>query len=150
MSVLDDARTIITLFSEGGVEICTPRSGEGSNQDEKEKSFAMRSVIQPDADILTFISPEAVSDMEAHRRHFEEVRLKMRCLKRFRYMQAAGWAICIPLSILGILKGGIEQLWQLLPYSALAIVPIGLKKLSIALLRNQTRKAINRLCQRVV
>ena len=70
MGILAD---LSELYAEGGITVCTP-----------EDSVLVRSVIQPDADILTWVSPDVFENISIWETHLGQVRQKFNFAQRIR------------------------------------------------------------------
>ena len=132
MSTLED---LSELYSQGGITVCTP-----------EDQILVRSVIQPDADIITWVSPDVLKDPSIWDTHLRQVRAKFNFARRLRMVIRNSWFVTPLPGLIGIVTSLVEKefvpLLHGLGISLLFfVVRIGL----ITLLRFYIRRKINRI-----
>jgi len=72
------------LYLEGGIEISTSLLTYGQEDQDKNQSLLARTIIQPDADVITYLSEEISVHPNIWPRHLQEVEQKLKALKRLK------------------------------------------------------------------
>lgn len=123
-----DLTDLVDMYSEGGLAIVTPLSGESTaatapllDKEYKGKSEAdkgVRTVIQLDADMVTLISEDVLINPEVWQRHTLAVNGKLAVLGTLRTWARRSWVVflTIPL-ILATYSARLDEL----PYKVLAL-----------------------------
>jgi hypothetical protein len=83
MNPIATIAAIRDLYAHGGIEVCTPLDGE-SGASRARTRLAARTVIQPNADLLIHVTPEAVDNRDVWQAHLRSVDERMRWLRRVR------------------------------------------------------------------
>ena len=124
MGILQD---LTELFGMGGITVCTPND-----------PVLVKSVIQPDADILTWVSPDVFEDTSIWEIHLGEVRKKFKFAHWLKSFIRKSWILTTLPFLYGIVVSALDKKISIAPlfYSLgisvlLVVVRIGL----IALLR---------------
>ena len=92
MIVGDIIRILVKMATKGGVEVCTPiPPGESPNEnaengEKPREKIGLRTVISPDADMMTTVSPDVLNRPELLTAHQEKIMGVMKTLKRFRLL----------------------------------------------------------------
>lgn len=76
--------TLKELYLEGGIEISTSLLTYGQEDQDKNQSLLARTIIQPDADVITYLSEEIGVYPNIWPRHLQEVEQKLKALKRLK------------------------------------------------------------------
>ena len=80
--------SVAKLFAEGGIQVCT---SEHSKEDVAgPQTLLAKTVIQPDADVTTYASAEALGRPDVWRRHQARVRQEVESLRRLRLIVTHG------------------------------------------------------------
>ncbi len=108
---------LAAFYRDGGLEIITPAPGAASGADENapdspladsDRRLAARSLIQPDGDVILFVSEEALENPELLKRHFEQALPRINAIARLRWlarmMGLAAWLAVAG----GLIYGGYE------------------------------------------
>jgi len=83
--VLRDAyETVVKLYFEGGIEVCTPDDASAEKDRENNRSLLARTVLQPDGDVLMYVSQEILARPGMWQAHMEKIRGKIDSISRFR------------------------------------------------------------------
>jgi len=118
----------VDLYVEGGIVICTPDEVSG-------QELLCRTVIQPDGDIITWVSHAAVSQPDAWRSHFGKIENRMGSLRKVR--AALKWGPGVPLALgaaHGLVVGGplglaVSAGWVLAGFLAKAGLRLSLRQI---------------------
>ncbi len=121
----------MSLYVGGAVEICTPGNTSG-------RELLCRTIIQPDADIITWVTPEVVSQRDALSEHLGRIRAEVRRIRRFR--AAFRWSPALPL-ILGAIYGFAHAK---MPCWALGFTSVSLSFLMKAIVRFSMQWSVKR------
>ncbi len=73
--------TLKELYLEGGIEISTSLLTYGQEDQDKDQSLLARTIIQPDADVITYLSEEIEVYPNTWPRHLQDVEHRLRILK---------------------------------------------------------------------
>lgn len=81
----DAYNTLVKLYFEGGIEVCTADGPvtENDGQDVHRPLLA-RTVVQPDGDVLMVVSPEILARPDVWQGHMEKLVEKIGAIHRFR------------------------------------------------------------------
>jgi hypothetical protein len=123
MSLRSDLNDLVEIYSAGGLQVVTLLSGEdgtttesGTNRPYDGKSYdqkGMRSIIQPDGDLVTVISPEVLTKPQVWQLHTETIDEKLAVLERLKQWARQSWVLflIIPITWFGynmMTKGFVE------------------------------------------
>ena len=114
------------LFTEGGIEICTPDNVPSASGSNKNAPALLRTFIQPDGDTICFASPEAADLPEMVKNHDLAVRRVLQSLRRFRMLLDTTVCFTLVPVAFGWLRSGPEKpgahwLWILIGGALLAL-----------------------------
>lgn len=147
MYLVESFRMLICLFSEGGIEVCTPEADSSGYQSKDQVQYLVRTLIQPDADFITFVSKEALAKPELICRHLDNIGDKLHSLGKFRKILARIWVLCPLLVLSGFCQFGFQQLRWLAATTVLSFVPLVSRPLLRRYLHHRITKEIGRLCK---
>ena len=83
--VLRDAyETVVKLYLDGCIEVCTPDDSSAEKDRENNRSLLARTVLQPDGDVLMYVSQEILARPGIWQAHMEKIRGKIDSISRFR------------------------------------------------------------------
>jgi len=145
--LVDSFRMLICLFSEGGIEVCTPEADPSGNQSKDQVQYLVRTLIQPDADVITFVSKEAIAKPELICQHLDNIRDKLHSLAKFRKTLARIWVLCPLLVFTGFYQFRFERIGWLAATTVLSFVPLVSRPLLRNYLHHRITKEIGRLCR---
>jgi hypothetical protein len=102
---------LVKLYAEGGIEVCSPEEKIAPSQSNGDQAFMIRTFIQPDGDVIMYVSKEVFSRPDIWRQHHEKIRNKVDCIRRLRRSVKRIWiwriilvSILIPFALKPILK----------------------------------------------
>jgi hypothetical protein len=75
--------TIVQLYARGGIEVSTALSVDG-DAPQSGRLFAARTVIQPDADVITYVAPQLLDRPDLWRQHLGKIASQRATIGRFR------------------------------------------------------------------
>lgn len=127
MSLVNDINMLVKLYAEGGIEICSPEEKVGQSQSNGDQGFMIRTFIQPDGDVIMYVSKEVFSCPDIWCQHHEKIRNKVDCIKRLRRMVNWIWIFSPLLFLTGYFGLGFEPIWRIVLVSILPVIPFALK-----------------------
>lgn len=80
----DTFNTLVKLYSEGAIDICTPCNTIGNDSPENSQPLLARTIVQPDADIIMYVSEEIVVRPDIWQEHLEKIEDKLGWIRRLR------------------------------------------------------------------
>lgn len=80
----DTFDTLVKLYSEGGIEICTPENASGKGAPENGQPLLARTVVQPDADVIAYVSQEILVQPEIWQDHLNRTRDRLDWIRQLR------------------------------------------------------------------
>ena len=102
--------SVAKLFAEGGIQVCT---SEHSKEDVAgPQTLLAKTVIQPDADVTTYASAEALGRPDVWRRHQARVRQEVESLRRLRLIVTHG-RLTFTVPLLWPILGYGPEVWLL-------------------------------------
>lgn len=147
MNPVNDFRTLVRLFAEGGIEISTPERGIGDGNSTNSNNLLVLTLIQPDADVITYVSGKALSQPETLRRHLRKIEKQIRSIRRFRNILAKIWLLSPLLLASGVYRFGIRRIQWVAITLAISATPLILKPFLRCYLQSRIRKEIQRICK---
>jgi hypothetical protein len=127
LGLVNDVNMLVKLYAEGGIEICSPEEKIASSQSNGDQVFMIRTFIQPDGDVILYVSKEVLSCPDIWRQHHEKIRNKIDCIRRLRMRINWIWMLSPPIFLIGYVALGFEQIWQFVLVSILTLIPFALK-----------------------
>ena len=146
MGFFNDVNMLVKLYAEGGIEVCSPEEKIGPSQSNGDQAFMIRTFIQPDGDVIMYVSKEVFSRPDIWRQHHEKIRNKVDCIKRLRRGVKRIWILSPLLFLIGYFCFGFEQIWRIVPVSILTVIPFALKPILKRYFRFRIEKGIKHVC----
>jgi len=146
LGLFNDVNMLVKLYAEGGIEICSPEEKIGPSQSNGDQGFMIRTFIQPDGDVIMYVSKEVFSRPDIWRQHHEKIRNKVDCIRRLRRMVKWIWILSPLLFLTGYVGLGFEQIWRIVPVSILTVIPFALKPILKLYFRLRIEKEIKHVC----
>ena len=149
MRFIDDINTLVKLYAEGGIEICTGEEKTGKSSSDNQQVFMIRTLIQPDADVVMYVSEEVGSRPDIWRQHYEKVRHNVDSTRRLRRNVKRIWVLSPVLFLSGYVGFGLEQVRWFILVSILSLIPLVLKPAVRYYLQRRIKKEAERICLRL-
>ena len=146
MGFFNDVNMLVKLYAEGGIEVCSPEEKIGPIQSNGDQTFMIRTFIQPDGDVIMYVSKEVFSRPDIWRRHHEKTGNKVDCIKRLRRSIKWIWILSPLLFLIGCFFFGFEQMWRIVPVSILTVILFALKPILKRYFRFRIEKGIKHVC----
>lgn len=144
---MNSIRVIIRLFSEGSIEISTPEKGYGEVNSEAPCDLLVHTLIQPDADVITYVSRRALAHPEILSQHFKKIEQHIRSIRVFRQLLARTWILFPLLLASGIYKFGIQRIQWVGVSLVFSAIPLIIKPFFRYYLKFRIGKEIQRICR---
>ncbi len=126
----------VDLFALGGLEIRTP-----------EKDEAMRTLIQPDGDVIIWVTPQALVDANLRETHFKAVRANASLIRTLRTGLKVSWYTAVLPFLWGAYQAFAGRLREFLISLAISGLILALRAMAGWLLRWYVRRRIDRFLQ---
>ena len=136
-----DLNDLVEMYSEGGLAIVTPLSGESSAaaapvldenyEGKREAATGVRTTIQLDSDMVTFMSEDVLENPDVWLRHTQAINRKLAVLGRLPIWLRRSWVLFLPFSLAPVLTSTrYEEVDKLLAWtlSGLLATSIGLAR----------------------
>lgn len=149
MRLIDDINILVKLYAEGGIEICTGEESTGKISSDSQQVFMIRTVIQPDADVIMYVSEEVCSRPDIWGQHDEKVRDKVDSIRRLRRDAKWIWIFGPLLFLSGYLGPGLEHIWWFVLVSIFSLIPLVLKTVLRCYLQRRIEEEIEHVCLRL-
>jgi hypothetical protein len=100
---------LVELYSEGCIEVCTPYDTNSDDCPEAAPLLLARTVIQPDADVIMYISETILTQPDIWQAHLEKVKGKINSIRKLRtFLNGCFWIF----GVLLLSLGAASRLWK--------------------------------------
>jgi len=97
----DTVDTLVKFYSEGGIVVCTSSNSSGNDDCDENLPLLAKTVIQPDADVITHLSERILERPAAWQMHLDEIKGKIDSIYRLKFFLKWIKLLSIPFTIWG-------------------------------------------------